>query len=429
MTERHVLIISHDRVGRHMAGPGIRYRELARVLARHFKVSLAVPGTTDLQAQPFVVWPYQLDRWDSLAPIAHQADVILAPGDALVALPALAELPTPLIVDGYDPHTLETLALWAGEPPPVQTARHQQRLDVLRRQCQVADLIICASERQRDWWLGLLEQAGRINPRTHAADPSLRRLVDVVPYGLPSEPPQTTQPVLRSVWPGVGPDDHLILWGGGLWEWLDPLTALRAVRRLVDQGQKSVRLVFPGTRHPNPDVPDMPLRARALALSDELDLTDRHAFFGDWVAVEDWPAVLLEADVGLSLHPDMVEARLAFRSRVLDYIWAGLPMVLTQGDATADLAASYGLGQVVEFGDDRAVAQAIAHLLDESIPNEHFDAARQDLTWERAAEPLIAFCRQPHRAPDRTPRAFQPSPLRKETVNTHKPLISIIVLA
>ena len=427
MSERHILIISHDRVGRHMAGPGIRYRELARVLARHFPVTLAVPDQADLDAQPFAVWPYHRAQWASLAPAANRAHVIVAPGDSLADFPALEKLPAPLVVDGYDPHTLETLALWRGEPLDVQTTRHTARLDVLRRQCQAADFLICASERQRDWWLGLLEQAGRINPRTYAADPSLRSLIDVVPYGLPSEPPQARQPVIRGVWPGVGTDDWIVLWGGGLWEWLDPLTAVRAVRRLVDGGLDRVRLVFPGTRHPNPDFPDMPLRARTMALAEELGLDGTHVFFGDWVPHEDWPAVLLEANAGLSLHPDTVEARLAFRSRVLDYVWAGLPMVLTQGDATADLAASYGLGAVVDFGDEVAVAEALARLHDEPIPAERFDAARRDLTWERAAEPLVAFCLAPRRAPDRAPRSFQPAP-REDRVNTPNPLISVIVL-
>ncbi len=158
-------------------------------------------------------------------------------------------------------------------------------------------------------------------------------------------------------------------------------------------------------------MPDMPMRARALALADELGLTGRYAFFGDWVPYEDWPAVLLEADVGLSLHPDTVEARLAFRSRVLDYVWAGLPMVVTRGDSAADLVENHALGLTVDYGDDAAVAAALADLFRAGRPalrdayRERFDTARRDLTWERAAEPLVAFCHEPHLAADKTPYA------------------------
>jgi len=342
-------------------------------------------------------------------------------------------------MDGYDPHTLEGLAQWTGEADEVQAHRHEERLSILRRQCQAGDFFICASERQRDWWLGLLEQQGRINPDTYAADPSLRQLIDVVPYGLPSQPPSAGRPVLRGVWPGVGSSDRILLWGGGLWEWLDPLTAVRAVQRLADHyphgGQ--VRLLFPGTRHPNPSVPDMPVRARTMALAEELGLAGKHVFFGDWVANQDWPGVLLEADVGLSLHPDTVEARLAYRSRVLDYVWAGLPMVVTGGDATAELVERQGLGFVAGYGDDAAVAEGINRLLAaRPSPREEFrprfDAARRDLTWEKAARPLAAFCRRPYRAADRPGASIarrQPPVPAGSVALQERPMISAIVLS
>lgn len=423
MSGKPILIISHDVAGRRPAGPGIRYRALAGVLARHFEVTLAVPGQADLEDLPFAICPYQRGDWKTLIHAAQRAHVILACGDSLVDFPALAHLGIPLIIDGYDPHSLETLALWAEQPVPFQAARHGERLEILRRQCQAGDFFICASERQRDWWLGLLEDQGRVNPHTYRSDPSLRNLIDVVPFGLPSESPTATQPVLRGVWPGIGLDDWIVLWGGGLWEWLDPLTALRAVRRLADDGH-NVRLVFPGTRHPNPAMPDMPMRTRAMALADDLELIGRHVFFGDWIPHEDWPAVLLEADIGVSLHPDTVEARQAFRSRVLDYIWAGLPMVVTRGDSAADMVEAHALGLTVGYGDDTAVAAALAGLFRTGRPalrdayRERFDAARRNLTWQRAAEPLVAFCRDPHLAADKMPYAVLQSVLPRPAVGS-----------
>jgi glycosyltransferase involved in cell wall biosynthesis len=397
-----------------MAGPGIRYSELARVLSRHFRLTLAVPSaaaegpaSTPRRGKGetkdrFVVQPYQRSLWASLASLATQADVIVACGDTLADFPQIADLGIPLVIDGYDPHLLETLALWAHETFSVQDTRYRERLAILQQQCQAGDFFICASERQRDWWLGLLEQQGRVNPHTYADNPSLRRLIDVVPYGLPPEPPQALRPILRSAWPGIGPKDRIVLWGGGLWQWLDPLTAIQAVGRLAEKGTP-VRLVFPGTRHPNPKVPDMPMRAQAIALADELELTGQHVFFGEWVPYEDWPAVLLEADVGLSLHPDTVEARLAFRSRVLDYIWAALPMVVTRGDAISEVAEKNGLGVVVDYGDANGVAQAIQTVLEQprAVWRDRFSKAQKAMTWECAAQPLVTFCQYPYRAADR----------------------------
>ncbi|MBN1888136.1 MAG: hypothetical protein JW850_09105 [Thermoflexales bacterium] len=402
-----VLVISHDVAGAQRAGPGIRYRQLARVLAQHFAVSLAVPHDlpplpTPARQGDLQVWPYTPGQWDTLAPAAEKAKVILLCGDTLGQFPALEQSGIPLVVDGYDPHPLETLEMFAGTPE--QASRHREREEILQTQCRAGDFFICASQRQRDWWLGLLEANGRVNVQTYGQDPTLRQLVDVVPFGLPGSPPRHTRQVLKGVWPGIEPGDKVVLWGGGLWQWLDPLTAIRALAQ-IRQRRADVKLVFPGTRHPNPGLPDMPMRQAAIHLAEELELVDRGVFFGDWVPYEDWPNVLLESDLGLSLHFDTLETRLAFRSRVLDYVWASLPIVATHGDATGEMVEAYGLGTVVDYSDVPGVAEAILALLDEphGARQERFAAAQADLTWERAARPLVAFCHQPRRAADRRP--------------------------
>ncbi|GIV84188.1 MAG: hypothetical protein KatS3mg052_1195 [Candidatus Roseilinea sp.] len=61
----------------------------------------------------------------------------------------------------------------------------------------ISALFLAATERQRDWWLGMLAAAGRINPLTYRADPTLRQLVNVLPYGLSDDPPTHTRPVMR----------------------------------------------------------------------------------------------------------------------------------------------------------------------------------------------------------------------------------------
>jgi glycosyltransferase involved in cell wall biosynthesis len=132
-------------------------------------------------------------------------------------------------------------------------------VDVLRRAALAGDFFICASERQRDYWLGLLDVCGRTNAHTYLADPTLRTLIDVVPFGLRAdELPRASAPAIKGVVPGIAREDRVILWGGGLWEWLDPLTLIRAVARIEAQ-HPDVRLVFFSARHPNPAVPDMPM--------------------------------------------------------------------------------------------------------------------------------------------------------------------------
>lgn len=396
-TSKFVLVISHDVVGAQMAGPGIRYYHLARVLAREFSTILAIPASSTLPAPTdFSVIVYHSGHDADLENAIRNARAVLVPALWVVQAPTLVESQVPLVIDGYDPYIAETLVVH-----PDVVARQQANLTQAHL---VGDFFICASERQRDWWLGLLEAMGRVNRHTYAEDPSLRRLVNVVPFGLSETPPRHTRQIVKGVWQGIGENDRVILWGGGLWHWLDPLTAIRAVAQ-VWQKRQDVRLIFPGTRHPNSGMAEIPTHLTAARdLANELDLLDKAIFFGDWIAYGDWQSVLLESDLALTLQSDeTLESRLAFRSRVFDYIWAGLPIVAARGDATSELIAKYDLGIIVEPCDVDAVAAAILRLLDvpRELWRERFDRARRDLTWERAARPLIEFCRAPRRAPDK----------------------------
>ncbi|MCX7840705.1 MAG: glycosyltransferase family 4 protein [Anaerolineae bacterium] len=396
-TSKYVLVISHDVVGAQMAGPGIRYYHLARVLAREFPTILAVPvGSTLPAPTDFSVIVYNSGCDADLENAIRSARAVIAPALWIAQAPALAESQVPLVIDGYDPYIAETLVLHPDAVIHQQTDLTQAYL--------LGDFFICASERQRDWWLGLLEANGRINPYTYAEAPSLRRLIDVVPFGLPETPLQHTRQVIKGVWQGIGETDCVILWGGGLWPWLDPLTAIRAVAQACKQ-RSDIRLIFPGTRHPNPLLSGIATHNQsACDLAMELGLLDKVVFFGDWIAYDDWQNVLSESDLALTLHSDeTLESRLAFRSRVLDYIWAGLPIIATRGDATSELITKYDLGITVAPRDVNAIAEAILRLLDTPRESwyERFDRARRDLTWERAARPLIEFCRAPRRAPDK----------------------------
>jgi glycosyltransferase involved in cell wall biosynthesis len=72
---------------------------------------------------------------------------------------------------------------------------------------------------------------------------------------------------------------------------------------------------------------------------------------------------LLEADAGVSTHMSQVETTFSFRTRILDYLWAGLPMVVTEGDSFADLVREEGLGVVVPAQDVAALESAIERVL------------------------------------------------------------------
>lgn len=401
-----LLLICHDQIGEKMAGPAVRYWELARVLSQSHTVTLAAHGKPALTSPDFAVRGYDRAVPDSIIHLLNEADVIFTFGYLIHELPALQNLGKPLIVDIYDPFTLENLEVHSHLPAETQHSLNNQYQEILNRQLQVGDFFVCASQRQRDYWLGMLAANGRINPSTYADDKRLRRLIDVVPFGLPKDPPIQSGPALKGVHPGVGADDRVILWGGGIWEWFDPLSLIQAMAQIVPE-HPDVKLFFMGKQHLDPSVvPTMTMPGKAEALARELGLLDRHVFFGDWIPYQQRHNYLLEADVAVSMHVEHIETRYAFRTRILDYIWAGLPMVLTEGDIMAEEAAQAGVARLVQERDPEAIAQALLEML-ALAPEEKaqmaasFNRLREQYAWEQGAQPIIDFCRNPTLAPDK----------------------------
>lgn len=401
MSEPQVLIISHDRVGSQMAGPGIRAWEMARTLARQQPVTLLAPGPLDLSAPELRLASYTPGDAAALAPFVQAADLLIANLATLSQHPELTSIAQPLALDLYDPIALENLELLRELPPEARAQRAELDAALLRAALLRGDCLLCATERQRDLYLGGLLALGRLGPELADADPLLRRLLVVAPFGLPSEPPPAPQPVLRGVLPGLGPGHKLVVWSGGLWEWLDPLALIRATA-LLRERLPELRVVFLAGAHPGLALPgSMPERARALAAELEL-LGTRVFFYEHWVHYERRADVLAEADVLAYLHREHLEsAYAAVRSRFLDHLWVGRASLVSAGDAAAELVARHGLGVVAPAGDEQALAEALARLLADDVGRaamaERARSLASDWTWQRTLAPLRAFCARPGR--------------------------------
>jgi glycosyltransferase involved in cell wall biosynthesis len=393
-----LLIISHDVVGSRMAGPGIRAWETARVLAHQQPVTLVASHPIDLDA-PFAAGSYAWGDPASLAPWLQQADVVLANGHVLAAHAELAALRVPLALDLYDPTPLENLESFRHAPAAQRVTRQQADVALLQTQLHAADFIACATERQRDMYIGALLASGRITPARADVDPQLRKLIDVVPFGLPHTPPVRNEPALRGVIPGISEQEPLLLWTGGLWDWLDPQTLVEAMA-LVAQQRPDARLVFLAGRHPG-DVPAMRAPDETRARAAQLGLLGKNVlFYEDWLPYERRADALLEADIAVSLHRAHLETTYAaVRSRFLDHLWAGLPSVISVGDAAAELVERHCLGHVVAVGDAPAVAAALLALLNDANERRACSERARELgatmTWERALAPLAQFCERP----------------------------------
>jgi glycosyltransferase involved in cell wall biosynthesis len=316
----------------------------------------------------------------------------------------LLETRVPLAVDLYDPMLLEGLDLVSGEDRAavdVQFTRYQRLTEAQLRR---GDFFFCATDRQRDYWLGALTAMGRITPDlVSRSDRELQDLIDLVPSGIAAAPPSGLPAVLRNVHPSIGPDDIILLWAGGLWDWFEPDLLVRAMAELNIERPRLKLVFFAGAR---PAADGVPYRtrthARARALAAELEVLDRSVIFlEEWVPYAQRAAYLREADIGVSAHRPGAETRFAFRTRLLDYIWARLPVICSSGDSLGEEIALAGMGDLVAPGDLGGWVAALRRVGDDPILRANRRAAANVMAeryaWDAVARPLARFCSRPRR--------------------------------
>ncbi len=396
-----ILVVTGEPLLERMAGPAIRAWEIASALAGEHDVKLVSTAGARVSSDDFEVL-YEVGP--KLKKVTDWADVIIFQGFLLEGAPWLVDSSKILVADVYDPMHLEQLeqARDLGEEGRARSIRETSR--VLNEQLARADFVLCASEKQRDFWLGQMAGQGRVNALVYDEDESLDSLISVVPFGIADADPVQHKHAIKGTVPGIGPDDKVIIWGGGVYNWFDPLTLIRAVDRLRGR-HPEVRLYFMGLKHPNPGVPDMRIAWETQQLSEELGLTGKHVFFNTgWVPYNERADYLLDADLGVSTHFHHIETAFSFRTRILDYLWAGLPIVATGGDTFGDLIERHDLGRVVPPEDVDALEAALEEMLFDdaatTVVRANVREFAEGYRWAKVLEPLVEFCRFPRRAAD-----------------------------
>lgn len=384
-----VALVSSEPLRPAMAGIGIRYLELARRLPRHgldtVVISPAEPAETAALGLPAA----GLRRFEPgrLGDLLAGCDVVVAQGqlanDAL-----LAAGDRPVVVDLYDPWLVENLAYL--DTLGLDPYRNDHRSWLL--QLGRGDFFLCSGEEQRLYYLGLLTALGRVNPHRVREDPDLEGLIAAVPFGVPEELPPP-RPLL-----GPRRDGERRLLFGGLYDWYDPWTLLEALDGLEPPGWRLYLI-----RNPNPEATPQRLVGEVEARCRERGWWGERVELLDWVPAERRWDLLREVDTLVAPHRPSLETRLSFRTRFLDALAVGCPVVLSAGGPLSSLVEARRAGWVVAPGDVTGLRAALAEVLAGGPEVEARTArgreAAGERTWDRVLEPLVAFCRAPARDP------------------------------
>lgn len=389
-------MICPEPVRRLTAGVGTRFVALAEVLSRAgHGVTLAVPNDPAeaaaveppvelVQAVPDALGA-QADGHDWVLIHGHLGNHYLSQRDDL-----------PVVVDLYDPFLVENLHYHRELGfEPYRTDHATWKLQLGR-----GDFFLCSSAEQRFFYLGWLGALGRVNPLVLENDPELRSLITELPFGAPEgDPPRRRRD--PGVLQGVS-ESAPVLYFGGIYDWYDPGIVLRALPSIIEREPETV-VVF--VDHPHPG--ETPLSAAAMTRR----TAEERGWLGTSVRFESWRPydrrfeLPLAADLAVVTHRPGLETDLSLRTRMVDLLWLGLPVVATRGGVMSGIVESVGAGRTVAPGDAAELADVVAALLsDPDARRRAGEAGRRwarDRNWEKVAKPLLDFAAAPRRDPHR----------------------------
>ena len=351
-----VVVVTPDVVGERMAGPGIRAWQLARELSRHFPTALIAK----------LDGPFQ-DVVERDSKFAREA---MREAQVLIGQPARnfrkRRRGQRIVYDLFDPTVLELRELYGNSPSLRQRIHLAAEWGRLSEALMTADLLMCAAAQQR-----------RFYEKLQSGDAAWIE----VPFGIdPKEVASCPKP-----------QDNVVVWGGGVWEWLDPGTAVEAVLRVNASGLRC-RLLFMGRRRPT--TPRLIDRRREDRFDALLQRGGEHVSANDsWIPYSERLSWLRAGKIAIMLHRSTAEAEFSIRTRLFDAIAAGIPVIATSGGFASEVVEREGLGIVVPPGDVEAVAAAIERLLRDDVFHTacvlNLERVRPRFSWGVVARPLV----------------------------------------
>ncbi|HVT01815.1 MAG TPA: glycosyltransferase family 4 protein [Thermoanaerobaculia bacterium] len=372
-----VLLLCPEPLGhRHPAGVGIRFLEIARLLVSdgHDVTVLSPDAGQVSDCRSGDLSP------ESIHLAAGNSEAVVAQGHVVNEWMAHGSPDVPLVVDLYDPYIVEHLHYYSSRGSEVFNHDH----DTMVRSLLNGDFFLCASESQRLYYAGWLLATGRLNPAVFDRDEQLSSLIAVAPFGVP---PLRTPPDKSAVAPAI--------LFGGIYDWYEPrvaVDAIAAARREID----GLSLTF--IHHPNAAMTPQDLAGQTMRYVKEKSF-DGFVHFEPWSPYDQRAGFYDRFTAALLTFPQSLETDLSLRTRVLDYLWAGIPVVTSSARGTDQILRQYDAGMIINSLDPSEYASAIISLIRDDHRRETMITSSQrfvaDHQWERVLEPLLSFCRKP----------------------------------
>jgi glycosyltransferase involved in cell wall biosynthesis len=269
-----------------------------------------------------------------------------------------------------------------------------------------ADRFSTCSRAQRHALIAQLGMLGRLTAKNDGYE-----FVTAIPNSMDDEELELLGQAPRTL---RGPGDpFVVLWSGGYNTWTDPDALFGALELAMDE-LPELRFVSTGGAIPGHHLDAYARFETLVARSNH-----RHRYrLAGWVQTAELPAYYAGAHAAILVDRFSYEGTLGARTRMLDWLAAGLPIVSTRlSEISLDLEQA-GAAILAEPGDSAGLARGLVELAREpAAARERGERGRAFAVERCRAElqlaSLVAWAKAPERAPDlehRVPLEWLPSP-------------------
>jgi glycosyltransferase involved in cell wall biosynthesis len=252
---------------------------------------------------------------------------------------------------------------------------------------------------QQHMMVGELAMAGRLNHRTFGY-----QFVRTVP---PGSPPSDTLAIPRTeprhllADQGIEEKAFVVLWCGGYNTWTDVDTLFKALTWAMSQNP-TLHYVSVGAS--TYDAPDN-VYARLCELIDKSPYRQRFHLLG-WRPWSEIPQFYRESDVGINIDALHYETIYGTRTRLVEMIASGLPVVTSLGAELSYLLRDRGAALTFEVGDWQGMGEQLARLAQEPALRDQMahiahEFANTVLSFAATTKAVREWVRQPRLAPDK----------------------------
>jgi glycosyltransferase involved in cell wall biosynthesis len=375
-----IAVVVPEPVGARMSGIGIRLVSLARVMASRHSVSLGLVAIEPGFDPGLPLFTY---RNETVGESVAAFDAVLVQGEPANYLLS-QKRPPRVAVDLYDPFMAEALAY--------REEDHRYAHASTTVQLQKGDFFLCAHEGQKLFYLGILYALGRLDPAAYARDPGFDGLLVQVPFGVPDEPPALGPGPLRK---RLGlPDDARMLFFGTFYDWYDTDLLQAVLERVLERPG----VHFVAVEHLRAATTPQSRAAAFRTWAANKGWLGTRVHLTEWVPYAERLSAYAECAAAVSLYRPSIETALSFRTRLLDFLYAGLPVVAVRGGGLERVLPDQP-GLHLLPPEPGALADALERLIDrppaEAERRAYSDAVRAACSWTRAAAPLLAWLDAP----------------------------------